>query len=210
MLKKLLFSFIFLGCAVLTFAQAIQSPSEFLGYKLGLQFTPHNHIVEYFRYVAENSKNVKLLQYGTTNEGRPLLAMFVASDENIGRLDEIRQHNLSLAGLSDSSRSIKNVPVIVWLSYNVHGNEPSSSEASMQALFSLLDPANASAKQWLKNTVVIIDPCLNPDGRERYINYYRSVAGSAPNADPAAREHNEPWPGGRINHYYFDLNGDGA
>ncbi|MGZ3999940.1 MAG: M14 family zinc carboxypeptidase, partial [Mucilaginibacter sp.] len=210
MLKKLLFSFIFLGYAVLAFAQQVQSPSEFLGYKLGAQFTPHSHIVEYFRYVAENSKNVKLLQYGTTNEGRPLLAMFVASDDNIGRLDEIRQHNLSIAGLGDSSRSIKDAPVIVWLSYNVHGNEPSSSEASMQALFDLLDPANASAKHWLKNTVVIIDPCLNPDGRERYINYYRSVAGSVPNADPAAREHNEPWPSGRVNHYYFDLNRDWA
>jgi len=210
MLKKLLFSFIFLGYAVLAFAQQVQSPSEFLGYKLGSQFTPHSHIVEYFRYVAENSKNVKLLQYGTSNEGRPLLAMFVASDENIGRLEEIRQHNLSLTGLGDSSRSIKDAPVIVWLSYNVHGNEPSSSEASMQALFNLVDPVNASAKQWLKNTLVIIDPCLNPDGRERYINYYRSVSGSAPNADPAAREHNEPWPSGRVNHYYYDLNRDWA
>src|SRR3569833_332296 len=210
MLKKLLFSIVFICCAALAFAQQVQSPSEFLGYRLGSQFTPHAHIVEYFHYEADNSKNVKLLQYGTTNEGRPLLAMFIASDENIRRLEEIRQHNLSLTGLGDSSRNLKDSPVIVWLSYNVHGNEPSSSEASMQALFNLVDPSNTQAKQWLKNTVVIIDPCLIPDGRERYINYYRSVSGVTPNADPAAREHNEPWPSGRVNQYYYDLNRDWA
>ncbi len=115
MLKKLYLSFILLTFASLSFAQQIQSPSEFLGYKLGTQFTPHSRIVEYFRYVAEVSKNVKLTQYGSTNEGRPLLAMFIASDENIARLDEIRQHNLSLAGQTDTNPTVKNAPVIVWL-----------------------------------------------------------------------------------------------
>ena len=81
------------------FAQEIQSPENFLGYKLGEQFTPHYKIVEYFKYIAKASKNVKLVQYGTTNEDRPLLAMFIASDENIGRLEDIRQNNLRLAGL---------------------------------------------------------------------------------------------------------------
>ncbi|MBS1527109.1 MAG: zinc carboxypeptidase, partial [Bacteroidetes bacterium] len=210
MLKKLLFSIFLLGLAAAALAQQIQSPSEFLGYKLGTQFTPHNHIVEYFKYVASVAKNVKLEQYGTTNEGRPLMVMFIASDENINRLEEIRQHNLWLAGQGDKDASIKNAPVIVWLSYNVHGNEPSSSEAAMEALFEMADPSNTRTQPWLKNTLVIIDPCLNPDGRERYVNYYRSVAGTAPDADPAAREHNEPWPGGRVNHYYYDLNRDWA
>ena len=210
MLKKLYLSFILLTFAALSFAQQIQSPSEFLGYKLGSQFTPHGRIVEYFRYVAEVSKNVKLMQYGSSNEGRPLLAMFIASDDNITRLDEIRQHNLWLAGQSETNPTVKNAPVIVWLSYNVHGNEPSSSEAAMQALFDMLDPSNTRTKPWLNNTLVVIDPCLNPDGRERYVNFYRSVAGAVPDADPAAREHSEPWPGGRINHYYYDLNRDWA
>jgi hypothetical protein len=210
MLKKLTFSLVFMAFAVVSFAQQIQSPSEFLGYKLGSQFTPHARIVEYFKFVAEASKNVKLHQYGTTNEGRPLMVMFIGTEENINRLEEIRKHNLWLAGQSETNPTVKNMPVIVWLSYNVHGNEPSSSEASMQALFDLVDPANSRTKQWLKNTLVIIDPCLNPDGRERYVNFYRSVAGVVPDADPAAREHNEPWPSGRINHYYYDLNRDWA
>jgi len=210
MLKKISLSLLCLCLACIALAQELQSPSEFLGYKLGSQFTPHFRIAEYFKYVASVSKNVKLQQYGNTNEGRPLLAMFVASGENIDRLAEIRQHNLSLAGLSTTNTSLANAPVIVWLSYNVHGNEPSSSEAAMQALYELANPANKRTQPWFKNTIVVIDPCLNPDGRERYINYYNSVKGVAPNADPTSREHSEPWPGGRVNHYYFDLNRDWA
>jgi hypothetical protein len=215
MSKKIAALFIFLSFVCVAFSQEIRSPEGFLGYKLGDQFTPHYRIVEYFKYIAQASKNVKLVQYGSTNEGRPLLAMFIASDENIGRLEDIRLNNLRLAGLDKvagggGSSSIANAPVICWLSYNVHGNEPASSEAAMQTLFDMVDPANIRTKPWLKNTVVVIDPCLNPDGRERYVNFYNSTRGVTPDANPSSREHSEPWPGGRINHYYFDLNRDWA
>src|ERR1700754_2683181 len=152
-MKKAFLSLILLSLACIAFAQEIQSPSQFLGYKLGSQFTVHSRIADYFRYVAKTSKNVKLLQYGTTNEGRPLLAMFIASDENIGRLEEIRQHNLYLAGQGTTNAILANAPLIVWLSYNVHGNEPSSSETAMQALYEMVNPANARTQPWLKNTV---------------------------------------------------------
>ena len=128
MVKILRTLLILLICFSAAQAQTLRSPSDFLGYKLGTHFTPHYRIVEYFRQSAQASKNIKLLQYGTTNEGRPLLTAFIGSEENIARLDEVRKHNLSLAGL-DKSPAIINPPVIVWLSYNVHGNEPSSSEA---------------------------------------------------------------------------------
>jgi hypothetical protein len=210
MSKKLSLLFGGLAIALTSFAQKIQSPSEFLGYKLGDQFTYHYRIAEYFRYVAKASKNVKLVQFGSTNEGRPLLAMFIASDENIGKLEEIRHNNLRLAGIEKGAAATTNTPVIVWLSYNVHGNEPSSSEAAMQTLYDMVDPANTRTRAWLKNTVVVIDPCLNPDGRDRYVNFYNSVKGEKPDANPSAREHSEPWPGGRVNHYYFDLNRDWA
>src|ERR1700748_2675493 len=142
MIKKLLLSLVFTGICCVALAQAIQSPEQFLGYKLGEQFTPHYRIIEYFKYVAAHSKNVKLQQYGTTNEGRPLMAMFIASDENIGRLEEIRTNNLHMAGLPGGAAASGTAPVIVWLSYNVHGNEPSSSEAAMQALYEMANTAN--------------------------------------------------------------------
>src|ERR1700733_12356430 len=101
MLKRLLLFVVFSFSIFSVFSQEIQSPEKFLGYKPGNQFTPHYRIVDYFRYIAQTSKNVKLVQYGSTNEGRPLLAMFIASDANIGRLEEIRENNLRLAGLEE-------------------------------------------------------------------------------------------------------------
>ena len=221
MTKRLLLLLVGWMMAVSAMAQQIQSPSEFLGYELGTQFTYHYRIVEYFKYIAAESRNVKLVTYGSTNEGRPLMVMFIASDENIGRLEDIRKNNLALAGIAPSRSfapnthpvgegSTTNAPSIVWLSYNVHGNEPASSEAAMQTLFDLVNPDNAETKAWLKNTVVAIDPCLNPDGRERYVNFYNTTKGAEPNPDPESREHSENWPGGRVNHYYFDLNRDWA
>ncbi len=210
MSKKISLFFIFSVFLSVAFSQEIKSPESFLGYKLGAQFTPQYKVAAYFSYIAGASKNVKLVQYGATNENRPLLAMFIASDENIGRLEDIRKNNLRLAGIETTAATISNAPVVVWLSYNVHGNEPASSEAAMQTLFDLVDTANTRTKAWLKNTIVVIDPCLNPDGHDRYVNFYNSVAGAIPDANLSSREHAEPWPGGRINHYYFDLNRDWA
>jgi hypothetical protein len=209
MSKRLLLLVTGLCFAFVSSAQKIQSPSAFLGYELGTQFTAHYRVVEYFKYIAGAAKQTKLQQYGSTNEGRPLLAMFISSEANINKLDDIRKNNLALAGLDKSASSV-DAPVIVWLSYNVHGNEPSSTEAAMQTLFDMVDPANTKAQAWLANTVVVIDPCLNPDGRERYVNFYTSAKGIAADINPASREHVEPWPSGRVNHYYFDLNRDWA
>jgi len=190
----------------------VQSPEQFLGYKLGTRFTPHYKIVNYVYQVAQQAPDrVKIEKYGETNEGRPLLLAYIASPDNFPRLDSIRVNNLRLANMGrEKTAATEQTPAIVWLSYNVHGNEPSSSEAAMLTLYELANPANSKAKEWLQNTVVIIDPCINPDGRERYVNWITQVSGKQPNAQPIAREHNEPWPGGRTNHYNFDLNRDWA
>ena len=193
------------------FAQ-LKSPDEFLGYKLGSHYTPHFKIVNYVYYIATQvPEMVKVEKYGETNEGRPLVLAYIASKENLSNLENIRKNNLRLAGMAaDHVAPTEETPVIVWLSYNVHGNEPSSSEAAMLTLYELVNPANANTKEWLKNTVVILDPCINPDGRDRYVTWENQVQGKSPNANPVSREHSEPWPGGRTNHYNFDLNRDWA
>jgi hypothetical protein len=187
-------------------AQTILSPEAFLGYSPGNRFTPHYQIVSYFEQVSKNApQNIKFIEYGKTNENRPLTLAIVSSSENMDRLEQIRESNLQLAKLKPGNPG--NPVVIVWLSYNVHGNEPSSSEAAMETLYNLV---TRHTNDWLKNTVVIIDPCLNPDGRDRYVNWYNTTVGAKGNSNPYAREHDEPWPGGRVNHYYFDLNRDWA
>ena len=210
-MKQFFLALVLISASALAFAQ-VQSPDEFLGYKLGSRFTPHFKIVNYVYHVAQQVPGmVKVEKYGETNEGRPLLLAYVASKENLSNLEEIRKNNLRLANSSlDKVAAIEETPVIVWLSYNVHGNEPSSSEAAMLMLYELVNPANSKSKEYLKNTVVIIDPCINPDGRDRYVNWENQMQGKTPNANPVSREHMEPWPGGRINHYNFDLNRDWA
>lgn len=203
----LLLSFLFVDAGI---AQPqLPTPDDFLGYELGTRFSRHHQVVDYFERIAELSDQVQLAYYGETNERRPLLTAYIASPENMARLDEIRRNNLRLAHL-ETGEATGNAPAIVWLSYNVHGNESVSTEAAMKTLHALADPDNARTQAWLENTVVIIDPCLNPDGRDRYVNWYNQRVGAFPNPKPEAWEHQEPWPGGRTNHYYFDLNRDWA
>lgn len=212
-MKKLLLSAVFSTAIIFTMAQGFQSPDQYLGYPIGSRYTRHHKIVDYFRAVAAAMPEVvKIQKYGETNEGRDLILAFIASPENLANLENIRLNNLRMAGLTRDKMAPQtdNAPAIVWLSYNVHGNETSSSEAAMLTLYTLADPKNANSKEWLKNTIVVIDPCINPDGRDRYVNWFNGVVGKKFNPDPNTREHAEPWPGGRTNHYNFDLNRDWA
>lgn len=193
-------------------AQAnIQSPDEFLPHQIGQQFTPHHMLVDYFEYLAKSAPKTMVMQrYGTTNEGRPLVLAIFSSPENMAALEQIRQGHLHQAGLSPVGPAGAPQTAIVWLSMSVHGNEPSGSECSMPLAWQLAVQTDPEVRAWLKNTVVILDPSLNPDGYDRYTHWYRMSSNKLPNPDPNTREHKEPWPGGRTNHYYFDLNRDWA
>ncbi len=208
-MRNLLLTILILSCASLLKAQKLLTPKEFLGYELGDRFTRHHRVMEYFKHVADEMPNVELRSYGETYEHRPLVYTIIASPENFKNLEQIRMDNLIRTGLSDGKPSAGKT-AIVWMSYNVHGNESSSLEASMMTLYDLANPANTKTQEWLKNTVVIIDPCINPDGRDRYANFYNQYFNDPANPDGDAKEHREPWPGGRANHYLFDLNRDWA
>lgn len=205
-MKKIfyLINTIFIFNTLFLSAQSLQSPSEFLGYELGSRFTSSYKVVDYFNYISKTSDAVILEKYGETNEHRPLYVSFISSEENIQNLEKIREDNLKRTGILEGNSTSE--IGIVWLSYNVHGNEASSTESAMLTLYTLV----TEKQEWLKNTVVIIDPCLNPDGRDRYVNWYNQVKSSPYNTNPDVTEHNETWPGGRPNHYLFDLNRDWA
>jgi len=187
----------------------LQSPAEFLGYELGDRYTPHHRVMDYARHVAENSDRAIIEAYGETYENRELVHLVVTSESNHENIEEIRANNLKLTGLMEGDPTQMR-KAIVWLSYNIHGNETSSSEAAMNTLYQLTDPGNSEAAGWLESTVVVIDPMINPDGRDRYVNWFRGITGSEYDPKVESREHSDPWPGGRSNHYYFDLNRDWA
>jgi hypothetical protein len=207
MKKLLLLSLFVFSITICSWAQ-IQTPEQFLGYKPGDRFTPHHRMIDYFEHVAANNPNVKLIQYGETNEKRPLIVAILSSSENMANLEQIRTDNLKRTGMMDGEPSTA-VP-INWMSFNVHGNESVGMEAAISSFYTLANPANAKSQEWLKNQIVIIDPAINPDGRDRYSNWYNQKMNTILQPDLQSMEHNEPWPGGRANHYLFDLNRDWA
>ena len=187
-------------------SQQISNPDQVLGYEIGTQFSRHHQVVDYFKTVSAEAPDwMKLEQYGATYERRGLYLAYVSSPDNMTRLEEIRTNHLRRTGMVKGEAGDGNIAV-VWLSFNVHGNEASSSEAAMLTLYKLLTEKQA----WLENTIVIIDPGVNPDGRDRYVNWYNQKKSTPFNTDVQSYEHNEPWPGGRPNHYLFDLNRDWA
>ncbi|MDG2372505.1 MAG: M14 family zinc carboxypeptidase [Flavobacteriaceae bacterium] len=185
-------------------SQEVSSPDSFLGYDLGTVFSRHHQVVDYYKYLDSNSDWVDLQPYGTTNEGRLLQLAFISNPQNLKNLETIRNNHLKNSGSTNGE--INSDKVIVWLSYNVHGNESSSTEASMKTIYNLI----TKYKDWLKDTIVIIDPCINPDGRDRYVNWYKQKKRYPYNPSSFSREHQEPWQNGRTNHYAFDLNRDWA
>jgi hypothetical protein len=196
-------------------ADSLRAPQAFLGYELGERFTPPHRVAAYARHVAEASPRARLRRYGTTPEGRPLQLLTLSAPQNLARLDDIRRQHLRVTGLGEGGRDREEAQArrshaIVWLSYNIHGDEAVGSEAAMRTLHALADPENERAGRDLQNAVVLLDPQVNPDGRARYVQWYRQTRGARPNARPAAREHSPPWASGRTNHYLFDLNRDWA
>ncbi|MEZ4935319.1 MAG: M14 family zinc carboxypeptidase [Saprospiraceae bacterium] len=154
--------------------------------------------MDYFKHVATNSDRwVQLQEFGRTNEKRPQVLAVISTPENLARIDDIRQNNLRLAGVVDGSPNEANPVAIAWLGFSVHGNEAAGSEASMQVVYELANPANAKTAEWLKNTVVLIEPSVNPDGYSRYTSQYRQASPDEP--DPAPRQRAQRalagWPG---------------
>ncbi|WP_299261250.1 M14 family metallopeptidase [uncultured Aquimarina sp.] len=203
-MKKILLTLLVVSTTWVFAQNNVQSPASFLGYEIGSQFTRHADVVNYFNHVAANSDLVTYQTYGKTNERRPLTYAIITSAENQKNIENIRLDHLKNTGIVAGSSNPQ--IAVVWLSYNVHGNEASSTEASMKTIYELI----TTKKEWLNNTVVIMDPCVNPDGRDRYANWYNQTKATPYNVDQNATEHNEPWPGGRPNHYLFDLNRDWA
>ncbi len=194
---------------------SIPLPSTVLGYELGSRFTDYRNQEQYLNRLTASCDRVKRVFYGETYEHRPLQILIISSPRNLAQLEEIRTGNLKLTdprslSKSDGDRLTNSLPAIVWLSYGVHGNEASSTEAAIAVAYQLCAGTDERTTAILDNIVTIIDPSINPDGRERYVHWINGMASQVPNANPEALEHSEPWPGGRTNHYFFDLNRDWA
>ncbi len=189
------------------FDSTIPSPEQFFGYPIGEWHTRHENIVSYFKELARVSTKAHFQIIGYTNEHRAQVILTITSAENYNKIEDIRKEHLKLKDPS-ASVDISKMPVVIMHGYNVHGNEPSSSEAAMLTAYYLVASQGEEITKTLKESVILIDPNYNPDGRDRHSNWANMHKGNPPVSDPMDREHNEVWPGGRFNHYWFDLNRD--
>jgi hypothetical protein len=202
---------VLLGAVPAAAQQAPPSPAQVLGYELGERFTTHAGARDYARALATASPLVEYRAYGTTPEGRELFQLVIARAEHHARLAAVLAANAELTRPETSPERAREIaaanPAVAYFSYGVHGNESSSTEAALWTAWDLARDSE-EVRGVLDSLVVVIDPVANPDGRDRYVHWFHSVRGERPNPNPQAREHREPWPGGRFNHYLFDLNRD--
>lgn len=188
------------------FLEDIRSPKEFLGYEIGSQHTRHDQIVSYLNYLASTSDQAELSYYGKTHEGRKLPLLAISSKQNLIRAKEIQKAHVDYA-LGDRSTQPE-IPLVINLGYNVHGNEPSSSEAALLTAYTLVASQHTQIQQFRDRALIFVDPTINPDGRDRHTQWANTYKGTPLVSDPRDAEHNEAWPRGRTNHYWFDLNRD--
>lgn len=193
----------------------IPKPEDVIGHKIGEYFTHYSELTAYYRRLAEISPKLKLIEYGQTNERRKLHLLVISSPENLANLDKIKKDTARLSDprqLSESEmdKLTASLPATAWLNYNVHGDESCSAETAMEVVYHLLADQSEETAKLLKDLIIVIDPLVNPDGRERYVTFYEQAQGKHPKLDKNSFEHNQPWPGGRFNHYLFDLNRDWA
>jgi len=191
----------------------VPSPRDVLGYGLGDRFTTPPEVTEYARRLAEASDRVGRRVYGRTSEGRPLQLLVISRPGHLEGLEGILERNRRLTdpslGGEEAAEIARSNPTVAWFTYGVHGDETASTEAALWTAYDLATATGGTASV-LDSVVVVMDPMANPDGRGRYVYWYRSTRGEEPNARPESREHHPRWPSGRYNHHLFDLNRDWA
>jgi hypothetical protein len=185
----------------ITYNTKIPTPQAFLGYQVGEWHASHDQVVAYMRKLAETSDRIKIEEYGRTHENRPLILLTITSPQNHTNINDIKKTHRQLSDPDVSaSLSVEKMPIVVWMGYTVHGNEASGVNASLLSAYYLAAAQGTGIDSLLNNMVVLLDPCINPDGMtHKSLNLV---------TDPNSREFNEVWPNGRSNHYWFDLNRD--
>ncbi len=185
---------------------AIPNPESVLGFQVGEQHAEPYQMAAYYRTLAAASPRVTLEEYGRTYEQRPLYLLTITTEANQQNIAQLQAQHL--AASNPSSTDTDAAPAVVWLGYSVHGNEPSGANAALLVAYYLAAAPAANVAPLLGQTIVLMDPFINPDGLNRFATWVNTHKGQVINADPQNIEQNEAWPRGRTNHYWFDLNRD--
>ncbi len=188
---------------------AVPTPAQYLGAEVGEWHVSHDQLAGYMRELARANPRIRLQEYGRSHENRPMLCLTITAPENHARLEDIRRQRRQWADPTVAAKpDPATLPAVAYMGYSIHGNEASGSHAAMLVAYYLAAGQTPEVEQLLKNTVILLDPSFNPDGLQRFSSWVNSRRSQSLMPDPAHDEFNEPWPGGRTNHYWFDLNRD--
>lgn len=186
----------------------IPTPQEVIGFVPGQWHVTHDRLLNYMQKLAEVSPRIQIENRGTTYEGRPLVLLTISSPENLQNIEQIRQNHLKLIGKNAESVNTSEMPIVINQGFSIHGNEPSGANAALIYAYYLAAAEGPQIENALKNTIILLDPSFNPDGLQRFAYWANTNKSKNINTDPQDREYDEVWPGGRTNHYWFDLNRD--
>ena len=194
--------------ADIPFHADITTPSQFFGFDIGDRHLFHFQVVAYLQQLANESPRIQIEQYGRSHGHRPLLLLTITSAANQRQLGSIQEKHLALARGELSAEEANSLPAVINMGYGVHGDEPSATNVAPLVAYYLAAAQGAEIEAQLANCVVLLDPCLNPDGFDRFAHWENEFRGSVTNSDPQHAEHQQPWTRGRVNYYWFDLNRD--
>lgn len=188
---------------------SIPTPEQYLGYQIGDWHVTHDQLTGYFKVLDAASDRIEIGEYARSHENRPLFIAMISSPNNLKNKENIKKKHADLAHAETSSDvNIKTLPAILWQGYTIHGNEPSGNNGAMMVAYYLAAGQSKEVEAILEHTFILMDPCLNPDGAQRFSTWVNSHKSKTLVSDPSSREFSETWPGGRYNHYWFDMNRD--
>lgn len=189
--------------------KTISTPESIFGFQVGDWHLSHDQLLRYMHILADQSPRITLTEYARTYEGRPLVYLTITSKENHKELDKIKkQHNSLVTGEKIDENDLSDMPAVLYQGFSIHGNEPSGGNASVLVAYYLAAGKSKEVQRILENEVILLDPCYNPDGFNRFASWVNTHKNATLTSDPQDIEYNEPWPRGRTNHYWFDLNRD--
>jgi len=186
----------------------IPSPKSIIGHEVGDWHITHDKLVQYMYALAKSSDRIHIENRGSTFEGRPLLLLTITASENYSNIEQIRKNHIALTEKGSDKLTIEEMPVVVYQGFSIHGNEASGANAALAVAYYLAAAEGAKIEELLKNTIILFDPSYNPDGLQRFASWVNVHKSKNINPDPNDREFSEIWPGGRTNHYWFDMNRD--
>tara|TARA_R110000868_G_scaffold5395_7_gene32819 strand:+ start:227 stop:2746 length:2520 start_codon:yes stop_codon:yes gene_type:complete len=192
----------------ITYNQKIPKPSEIIGHEVGEWHVTHDKLVYYMQALANSSDRISIENRGETYEGRPILLLTITSPKNHANIDQIQKNHFSITTKEGSTLSVDNMPIVVYQGFSIHGNEPSGANAGLAYAYYLAAAEGPEIESILENTIILMDPSFNPDGLQRFAYWANTNKSNNLNADSNDREYHEVWPGGRTNHYWFDMNRD--